>query len=81
MELRLLLACDGKIEEQVLIRFSMKKEHGEKSERSRADKAERLECWERVRVRSRQHRDLTWLGSVDQWTADREQLKFKQKLL
>jgi len=45
MELRLLLACDGKIEEQVLIRFSMKKEH---SERSRADKAERLECWERV---------------------------------
>ena len=78
MELRLLLACDGKIEEQVLIRFSMKKEH---SERSRADKAERLECWERVRVRSRQHRDLTWLGSVDQWTADREQLKVKQKLL
>ena len=41
MELRLLLACDGKIEEQVLIRFSMKKEHREKSERSRADKAER----------------------------------------
>ena len=53
MELRLLLACDGKIEEQVLIRFSMKKEHREKSERSRADKAKRLECWERVRVRSR----------------------------
>jgi len=41
MELRLLLACDGKIEEQVLICFLMKKEHREKSERSRADKAER----------------------------------------